>query len=84
MWAADVVGTINFGSATGSTKIEGSSSSGTGTVTYTDSGEDSQGNTWTITTVTSNDKSFTQNAAYSQVGASTKPVYQYYFYYNIT
>ncbi len=68
------VATINFGNAAGSTKIQGSSSSGTGTVTYTDTGNDSEGNTWTITTVTSNDKSFTQNASYSQVGASAKPV----------
>ena len=73
VWAADVVGTINFGSATGSTKIQGSSSSGEGTVTYTDTGDDSQGNTWTITTVSSTGKSFTQNASYSQVGASSKP-----------
>ena len=73
VWA-DTTGTINFGSATGSTKIEGASSSGTGTVTYTDSGSDSQGNTWTITTITSNDKSFTQNASYSQVGSSNKAV----------
>ena len=74
LWAADVTGTINFGSASGSTKIEGASSSGSGTVTYTDTGDDDQGNTWTITTVTSNAKSFTQNASYSQIGASSKPV----------
>ena len=74
LWAVDVTGTINFGNASGSTQIKGNSSSGTGTVTYTDTGKDSQGNTWTITTVTSNDKSFTQNSAYSQVGASSKPV----------
>ncbi len=69
-----ITGTINFGSASGSTKIEGSSSSGSGTVTYTDTGNDSMGNTWTITTVTSNAKSFTQQESYSQVGASSKPV----------
>lgn len=68
------VATINFGSASGSTKIQGSSSSGTGPVTYTDTGNDSEGNTWTITTVSSNDKSFTQQSTYSQVGASSKPV----------
>ena len=73
-WADDVTGTINFGSADGSTKIQGSTSSGTGTVTYTDSGDDNLGNTWTITTVTSNEKSFTQFASYSQVGAGSKPV----------
>ena len=74
MGAQGTTGTINFGSASGSTKIEGKYSSGSGTVTYTDTGTDSQGNTWTITTVTKNDKSFTQNAAYSQIGASSKPV----------
>ena len=63
--------TINFGSASGSTKIQGATSDAS---PYTDSGMDSQGNTWTITTVTTNDKSFTQNSAYSQVGSSTKPV----------
>lgn len=73
VWAGDVVGTINFGSASGSTKIQGSNVSGSGTVTYTDTGKDSQDNTWTITTVTSNDKSFTQNSSYSQVGSGNKP-----------
>ena len=73
VWAAEVTGTINFGSADGSTKIQGASSSGEGTVTYTDTGNDSQGNTWTITTVSSTGKSFTQNASYSQVGAAKKP-----------
>ena len=72
--ATEHVATIYFGSASGSTKIEGHSSSGTGPVTYTDTGNDSEGNTWTITTVTSNDKSFTQQSGYSQVGASSKPV----------
>lgn len=72
---SDHVATIKFGSAQGSTKIEGATESGTeAPFTYTDTGEDSQGNTWTITTVTSNAKSFTQNASYSQVGASKKPV----------
>lgn len=68
------VATINFGNETGDVQIKGNSSSGTGTVTYTDSGKDSAENTWTITTVTSNEKSFTQNANYSQVGSSNKPV----------
>ncbi len=71
MWAEDVTGTINFGSAQGSTKIQGTTGSAS---PYTDTGNDSQGNTWTITTVTSNAKSFTQFATYSQVGASSKPV----------
>ena len=70
-WGLDVTGTITFGSADGSTQIKGTTGSAS---PYIDTGTDSQGNTWTITTVTSNDKSFTQNASYSQVGASKKPV----------
>lgn len=54
--------TINFGNATGSTEIDGTSVTG----------DDSAGNTWTVTTVTSSE-SFTQNASYSQVGSSKKP-----------
>lgn len=54
--------TINFGSADGSTSINATSVTG----------DDSAGNTWTVTTVTSSE-SFTQNASYSQVGASKKP-----------
>ena len=61
-WAADVVGTINFGSASGRTAINSTSVTG----------DDSQGNEWTITTVMTQ-TSFTQNASYSQVGASSKP-----------
>ena len=58
-------GTITFGSAEGSTKINSTSVTG----------DDSMGNTWTITTVfpNNNNTSFTQNANYSQVGASNKP-----------
>lgn len=56
-------GTITFGSATGSTPINSTSVTG----------DDSMGNTWTITTVFSGETSFTQNSAYSQVGASSKP-----------
>ena len=74
MWAGDVTGTIYFGSTEGSTKIQGSSSAGSGKVTYTDTGNDSQSNSWTITTITSKSKSFTQNAAYSQVGSSSNAV----------
>ena len=70
-WAVDVTSIINFGSASGSTMIEGKNGTSS---PYTDSGNDSQGNTWTITTVTSNTKSFTQSATYSQVGAASKPV----------
>lgn len=54
--------TINFGNATGSTEIDGTSVTG----------DDSAGNTWTVTTVTSSE-SFTQKASYSQVGSSKKP-----------
>ena len=60
-WAADVSGTINFGSAAGSTKINAASVTG----------DDSKGNTWTITTVGTT--SFTQQSGYSQVGSSSKP-----------
>lgn len=55
--------TITFGSAEGSTKINAVNVTGT----------DSEGNKWTITTVT-NETSFTQSAEYSQVGASKKPI----------
>lgn len=61
MWAGEVTGTINFGSASGSTKINATSVNG----------YDSQGNEWTITTVGTT--SFTQNASYSQVGAKSSP-----------
>lgn len=61
-WATDVTGKIQFGSATGSTKIDDTEVKG----------YDSEGNTWTITTVTTAE-SFTQNANYSQVGAASKP-----------
>ena len=53
--------TISFGSGSGSTSITGA------TVT----GKDSQNNTWTVTTVGTT--SFTPNAAYAQVGSSSKP-----------
>ncbi len=62
--SASTTGTINFGSATGSTAINSTSVTG----------NDSQNNTWDITTVFgSAGSSFTQNAAYSQVGSSSKP-----------
>ncbi len=60
-WGAETA-TINFGSAKGSTKIDATSVTG----------DDSQGNTWTITTVTTSE-SFTQFSSYSQVGSSKKP-----------
>lgn len=62
LWATDVTGTINFGSASGSTAINAKEVQG----------NDSQKNEWTITTVITQ-TSFTQNASYSQVGASSKP-----------
>lgn len=63
MMAADVTGTINFGSASGSTAINATSVTG----------DDSQGNEWTIATTFGGETSFTQNASYSQVGAAKKP-----------
>lgn len=54
-------GTINFGSADGSTNVNSASVTG----------NDSKGNEWTVTTVGTT--SFTPNADYAQVGASKKP-----------
>ena len=54
-------GTITFGSAEGSTNINSASVTG----------DDSLGNTWTITT--EGTTSFTPNSAYAQVGSSSKP-----------
>ena len=62
VWGEEVTGTINFGSASGSTAVTSKSVTG----------KDSQGNEWTITTVMSQ-TSFTQNASYSQIGSSSKP-----------
>ena len=59
-WGAEV--TINFGSGTGDVKISGTTVSTT----------DAYGTTWSIETTTDNE-SFTQNANYSQIGASKKP-----------
>ena len=53
--------TIIFGSAAGSTSVNDASVSG----------NDSQGNTWTITT--EGTTSFTPNAGYAQIGAAKKP-----------
>ncbi len=60
-WADELTGTINFGSADGSTKVNAESVTG----------DDSQGNTWTITTAGTT--SFTQNAGYSQIGKKAEP-----------
>ena len=61
-WGETKTGTINFGSASGSTPINKTSVTGV----------DNLGNTWTITTVMSQ-TSFTQNANYSQIGSSNNP-----------
>lgn len=58
-WAEDVTGTINFNG--NATKINDASVTG----------DDSQGNEWTITTVGTT--SFTSNNNYYQVGSSNKP-----------
>ena len=63
VWGADITGTINFGNATGSTAVNSTSVTG----------DDSQENEWTITTTFGGQTSFTQNATYSQIGASSKP-----------
>lgn len=55
-------GLINFGSAAGSTNVNATSVNG----------EDSQSNTWSITTVMDSE-SFTSSASYSQIGSSSKP-----------
>lgn len=61
VWGADVTGTINFGSASGSLNINSASVSG----------DDDLENSWTVTTVGTT--SFTPNAAYAQVGAKKSP-----------
>ena len=53
---------IKFGSASGSTPVND----------FEITGNDSEGNEWTITTVATQ-KSFTQSTNYSQIGASSKP-----------
>jgi hypothetical protein len=58
---ADTTGQIKFGSASGSTNVNAASKTG----------DDSQGNTWTITTVGT--ESFTPNTSYAQIGSSSKP-----------
>ena len=55
------LGTINFGSASGSTSINGQSVSG----------NDSASQTWSVSV--SGTSSFTQNSAYSQIGSSNSP-----------
>ena len=61
MWAEDVTGTINFGSGSSCTNVNATSVSG----------DDSQGNTWTVTTAGTS--SFTPSANYAQIGSSKKP-----------
>lgn len=60
-WGQSVTGIIYFGNTSGRTNINSTSVSG----------DDSQDNTWTITT--EGTTSFTPNASYSQVGSSKKP-----------
>lgn len=57
-----ITATILFGKATGHVQVTDTAASG----------DDSAGNTWTITTVTSS-SSFTQQDNYSQIGSSKKP-----------
>ena len=59
--AENTTATINFGSGTGRTNVNSASVTGS----------DSQGNSWTITTVGTT--SFTTNVGYSQIGASKQP-----------
>ena len=59
--AKNITATISFGSGTGRTNVNSESVTGS----------DSQGNSWTITTVGTT--SFTPNASYSQIGAAKKP-----------
>ena len=60
-WSNAVTATITFGSAQGSTNINNTSITG----------DDSAGNTWTITT--EGTTSFTPNAGYARIGSSSKP-----------
>ena len=61
---AGSTGTINFGSSNGSLNVNSTSVSG----------EDNLNVTWTVTTVAgAGGESFTQNASYSQIGASKNP-----------
>ena len=60
-WAETKTGTITFGSGSGATSINNASVTG----------NDSQGNTWTITTVGTT--SYTPNSGYAQVGSSKNP-----------
>jgi len=59
--AENTTATISFGSGTGRTNVNSASATGS----------DSQGNSWTITTVGTT--SFTPDASYSQIGSSKKP-----------
>ena len=61
VWAADVTGTIYFNNTSSGTAINGASVTG----------DDSQGNEWTVTTVGTT--SFTASSTYYQVGSGNKP-----------
>ena len=60
-WADGTTATINFGSTTGYTNVN----------TSPKTGDDSQGNTWTITTVGTT--SYSPNASYAQIGSKNSP-----------
>lgn len=62
-WAETKTGTITFGPGSGSTKIDGASVTG----------NDSQGNTWTITTEGTTSFTNSNGQDYSQVGSGNKP-----------
>lgn len=61
MWGADVTGTIDFNNTTSGTAISGASVTG----------NDSQSNSWKVTTAGTT--SFTASSTYYQVGSSSKP-----------
>ena len=61
VWAAGTSGTINFGNGSGDLNVNSSPVSG----------NDSQSNTWTVTTAGTT--SYTPNADYAQIGSSKKP-----------
>lgn len=64
---------VNFGSAQGSVKIDGTS------IPF----EDSEGNSWTCQTVIAQ-QSFTQQSGYSQIGSSKKPATSFTINHTLT
>jgi hypothetical protein len=63
MMADEVVGTINFGSASGSLNVNALSVKG----------NDSQDVEWTVTTTFGGETSFTPNSGWAQIGSAKKP-----------